>query len=167
VLDHGVDEQAADSQIAIVGFPGLPQEAGGLVKLSLGIESARLLGEELRNDVVLFGLANQFGAFLQLGITGELDLGFAQQRGCLFILPPFDLAIDLTGRPKSTKCGEPIFTAWPSNPFSPKIGFAGVWGVSVHVLAKSVEVRNPTNGPSHGQLNTRSSCFTLPAGPSV
>ena len=31
-------------------------------------------------------------------------------------------------------------------------GFAGVHGVCVQVFPKSVEWRNPTNGPSHGQL---------------
>ena len=54
--------------------------------------------------------------------------------------------------PKSTKCGQPIFTG-PMNFFgSGKSGRSGESGEGVQVLPKSFEMRKPGIGPSTGQL---------------
>lgn len=54
--------------------------------------------------------------------------------------------------PKSTKCGAPILIGSPLGECSENRGLAGVQGVCVQVLPKSVDQQNPTKGPIQGQL---------------
>ena len=54
--------------------------------------------------------------------------------------------------PKSTKCGQPIFTGPMNCLGSGKSGRSGDSGEGVQVLPQSVEMRKPGIGPSTGQL---------------